>query len=85
VTEPTATLDLTVNEVILAFWRHAERHYRRADGTTTNELSEYKQVFKILRGLYGDTPAREFGPLALKAIRRRMIDLGWCRRLIRPC
>lgn len=32
--------DLTVNEVLLAFWEHAQRHYRRADGTPTNELSE---------------------------------------------
>src|SRR5262245_60226406 len=73
---------ITVDEIVLAFWRHAERHYRRADGTTTNELSEYKQVFRILRRLYGHAPARDFGPLALKAVRQEMVGAGWCRQLI---
>src|SRR5262249_20093207 len=27
---------LTVSELILAFWNHAEQHCRRPDGTTTN-------------------------------------------------
>src|SRR5262245_21184310 len=27
---------ITVNEVLLAFWRYALEHYRRADGTATN-------------------------------------------------
>lgn len=32
---PTAGAARTVAEVLLAFWRHAERHYRRPDGTPT--------------------------------------------------
>ncbi|MBY0512688.1 MAG: hypothetical protein K2P78_02105 [Gemmataceae bacterium] len=31
--------------------------------------------------LYGHAPAREFGPLALKAVRQRMIDHGLCHTL----
>ncbi len=27
---------MTVNEVLLGFLRHADAHYRRADGTPTN-------------------------------------------------
>src|SRR5262245_28277169 len=30
---PSPAPALTVNELILAFWRHAEQHYRRPDGT----------------------------------------------------
>src|SRR5262245_50241986 len=36
--------DLTVNEILLAFWRHAEQHYRRADGSPTNELAQFRQT-----------------------------------------
>ena len=74
--------DVTVNEVLLAFWRYAEHHYRRADGTSTNELPQFRQTFRLVRELYGHTPAGEFGPLALKALRQRMIDVGWSRKLI---
>lgn len=73
---------VSVNEVMLAFWKHAEQHYTREDGSQTNELTEYRQAFKILRELYGRTPATDFGPLALKAVRQRMIDNGNCRTTI---
>jgi hypothetical protein len=33
---------LTVNEIMLQFWTHAEQHYRRPDGTTTNELTDFR-------------------------------------------
>jgi len=73
---------VTVNEILLAFLDHAELYYRRADKTPTNEVSQFKQTFRPLRGLYGHTPAREFGPLALRSLQQRMIELGWARGLI---
>ena len=73
---------VSVNEILLAFWRHAERHYRRPDGTATNEVKEYKQTFKLVGELYGLTPAAEFGPLALKALRQAMVTKRWCRGLV---
>jgi integrase len=82
---PTVTEDVaavSVNEVLLAFLLHAERHYRRADGTTTNEFEEYKVVARYVRELYGETPAAAFGPLALKAVRQKFIDAGWRRGFI---
>ncbi len=74
-----ATAGLTVNELILAFWKHAEQHYRHADGRPTSELLSYKLSLRPLKELYGHTPAAEFGPLALKAVRQRMVDDGLCR------
>ena len=47
----------TVDEILLAFWKHAEKHYRGDDGTQTHEVAEYRQVFKPLRALYGSVPA----------------------------
>ncbi len=72
----------TVDHVVLAFWKHAEKHYRRPDGTRTQEISEYKQALRILRRLYGHTLAKDFGPLALKAVRAEMVKKKWARTLI---
>lgn len=72
----------TVDDIILAFWKHAERHYRRSDGSPTNELSEYHQTFRVLRRLYGPTAAKDFGPLSLKAVREAMIGADWCRGVV---
>jgi len=81
---PTAAADagVSVSEVLLAFLKHAEGHYRRADGSTTNEFDEYKLVSRHVRELYGDRPAADFGSLALKAIRQKFISAGWCRGFI---
>jgi integrase len=76
------TADVTVNEVLLAFLKHTEQHDRRADGTSTNELVEYRHTLRVVRALHGHIPAKEFGPLALKAVRQRMMDLGWCRPVV---
>jgi integrase len=73
---------VTVNEVMLGFLRHADAHYRRADGTLTGEVEQYRQTFVVLKGMFGRLPAAEFGPLALKALRQRMIEIGWTRKLV---
>src|SRR5262249_33992020 len=78
----TPTRGLTVNELLLAFWEHARRHYRRPDGTPTSEIHNYRLAIRVTRELYGRTPVREFGPLTLKAIRQRLIDARLCRRVI---
>jgi integrase len=69
-----ATPDLTVYELVARFLEHAKQHYRRPDGTTTSELSDYKLSLRPLCHLYGHTPARDFGPLALKAVRKLMVE-----------
>ena len=73
---------VSVNELLLAFLEHAEQHYRRADGTPTHEVDEYKLISRYVREVYGETPATEFGPLTLKAVRQKFIDVGWCRSLV---
>ena len=52
---------LTVNQVILAFWQHAETYYAK-DGKPTRELAHFRIALKWLRRVYGRTPASEFGP-----------------------
>jgi integrase len=73
---------LTVDQVLLAFWEHAQQHYRGPDGKPTTELDELRRSVVPLRKLYGHTPAAEFGPKALAAVRQEMIGAGWRRSLI---
>ncbi len=81
---PTAP-DLSVNEVILAFWRHAEQHYRHEDGNPTGETDNYREALHPLKALYGHTAARDFGPLALRAVREAMVKAGLSRGVVNAC
>jgi integrase len=72
----------SVGELILSFWGHAERHYRRPDGSPSSELNNFRLSFRPLRKLYEALPAAEFSPLKLKAVRQSMIDAGLNRRVI---
>jgi integrase len=65
---------ITLNELLLAFWRHAEQHYRHEDGTPTNELNNLRASLRPLKDLYGGLAVSEFSPLKLKALRQKMID-----------
>lgn len=49
------------------------------DGQPTAEPSNIRHVLRIVRRLYGTTPAKAFGPLALKAVRDEMVRAGNCR------
>ncbi len=73
--------DSVVVEIINAYRKFAEKYYRK-NGEVTREYGCIKEALKIVRELYGRTPANEFGPLALKAVRQRMIDNGWSRGYI---
>src|SRR4051812_10898520 len=76
--EGAAPADLSVNEVILAWWGHAERRY----GPGSRELENYRDSLRPLRQLYGTHPAAQFSPKCLKAVRAHMIALGWCRNVV---
>ena len=77
-TAKTSTGGLTVCEIVLAFLRHGDQHYRKA-GKLTDEVACIKSAVRPLVELYGDTDASDFGPLALKAVRQKMVDGGWTR------
>ncbi len=80
--QSVAKTDLTINELLIAFWRHAEQHYRLPSGEPTSELRDYKYTLKPLKALYGHTPANQFGPMALKAVRAAMIKAELCRNVV---
>lgn len=71
-----------VDELIVEYWNRRVLAYYVKDGRPTSERDNIRQALRFLRRLYGHTPARDFGPLALKAVRQSMIEAGRCRRLI---
>jgi integrase len=76
-----AAIDLTVDEVLLRYWAFAETYY----GKLSKQLDNVKLALRPLRQLYGSSPAAGFGPLALKAVRQRMVESGWCRNYVNHC
>lgn len=74
--EPEA--GLTINELVLAFMRHADGHYVK-NGKPTSEIHCMKSATRPLIDVYGFTAVDSFGPMMLKAVRQRYVDAGWVR------
>jgi integrase len=68
--------DLLVKELILGYHGHL--------AATSPEIADkVKQALRIVREMYGATPAARFGPIAFKAIRLKMIEAGLAITTIR--
>src|SRR5262249_14655203 len=74
--------DLSVAELVLAFWKFADQHYRHPDGRPNSEINDFRLSLRPLKELYGRTQATAFGPLALRAVRQKMVDSGLCRKVV---
>jgi hypothetical protein len=72
---PTAT---SVNEVILAYVKHAEQYY----ASNPKEVEKVKLSARPLRRLYGRSPAATFDSLALEAVQEAMIDDNLARSTV---
>ncbi|MEX2358926.1 MAG: hypothetical protein WEE51_11405 [Pirellulaceae bacterium] len=68
------SFDLTLTQVIARYRDFAFGYYSK-DGKPTKEYVEMRYSLRPMRELYGDTLARDFGPLKLKAVRQHMIDV----------
>jgi len=73
---------ITVKELVARFWVHAKGYYRTVTDGRVKELEQFRLAFRPLLALYAGTRAVQFGPRSLKAVRQRMIDMGWSRRYI---
>ena len=78
---PPGSGGITINELILRYWRHCESLYRK-NGRPTSELACVRSAMGPLKLLYGTKLAAEFGPLALKVVRQQFIDGGLCRNTV---
>jgi len=75
----TSPAEITVVELCARYIDFAKGYYRKKDGSQTTSATSVARDLKLLCGPYGRLPAIEFGPLALKAVRQRMIDEGQSR------
>ena len=73
--------NLTINEMIIVYWEHAQSYYVK-NGRPTGEIDNLRDAIRPLATLYGETRASQFGPLALEAVRTEMIKKGLCRTVI---
>lgn len=70
---PVQQSDRTIAEVMVAYLDHVAEYHRAPDGKPTTEARNIRIALRPLLALYAATPAANFGPLALKAVRERMI------------
>jgi hypothetical protein len=64
VTKPGADR-LTIAELSLGYYRYCERYYVK-NGRATNQVRMIRLSLRVLRRLYGGTPAKDFGPLSIR-------------------
>jgi integrase len=67
-----AESDLTLNELMLLYYKHAEVYYGKSAGPVSSELNEIKLALRALRP-FGAALANVFGPVALEKVRDAMI------------
>lgn len=72
----------TVRAIWERFEKHADAYYKRKDGRPTGEANNFRDAFRVPLALFGEIPAPEFRPTALKAVQRKMVTDGLCRNVI---
>lgn len=79
--EVPAARRLTINELVLRYYRFAKTYYVKR-GRLTDEIASLRAALRRLRALYGRTSAGEFGPRAFKAVREAMTQEKLSRKYI---
>jgi len=64
--------DVLLNELMARYMRFVQGYYVK-DGQPTSEQEAIRRALRPLKRLYGHTTAQNFGPLALKAVRREFV------------
>jgi integrase len=78
--ESPAAKDISVSELIAAYYRFCKTYYRK-DGKLTSEPDTVAQAMRFVKELYSRTLAKDFGPLALKAVQQAMIRHDITRKI----
>lgn len=67
--------EISVSELLDSYWQFVKGHYVK-HGLATDEQAGIRAALRPVLELYGETPAANFGPLALKAVREKMVERG---------
>jgi integrase len=65
--KPADVAQVSVAEILAAYWKRALKQYGRS------ELGCLSVVIRLLRQMFGSTPAADFGPNRLRLVRDQMI------------
>ncbi len=76
-----SSVGLTITEAIDHYRRHVQEYYVK-NGRPTSEQTCIRTAVGFIKRLYGSTPAAQFSPVALKAVRNHMIEAGHSRSTI---
>jgi integrase len=79
--EPGRAMGLSVSQLVDRYLGWARSYYLTVDGPSPG-LGPVQATAGLLKELYGDTSAAEFGPVPLKTVRLAMIERGLCRNVI---
>ncbi len=71
---PVPADEVTVLEVADAYSTYADSFYVDRSGNPSEEVGRIRITLRDVVDLYGDVPAVQFGPNALRAVRKRWID-----------
>lgn len=83
---PATAVGITVAELVDRYDVAAQIKYSRSKpNIAKTTLAKIKRVLGLVVGLYGPTPAAEFGPVKLAAVRAEMVKLKWSRGYINKC
>ncbi len=80
--QPPPADALTWCELAARYLRYAAGYYRAPDGSESRTVKTIKCALASLLPLYGDQSVESFGPLALKAVRNRIIETGKARKTV---
>lgn len=69
----------TVNELLLSYLQASKAHHGQAG---KKEHDHMRAVVKAMKATHGGTHLCDFGPIALKEVRRAMIESDWSRQHI---
>jgi integrase len=69
---------LTVGQLVVAYLKHVDAEYVK-DGRPTSEPRTVRTALAPAHDVYELTPAADFGPAALKAVREKYVAAGWKR------
>ena len=78
---PPPGAECSLCELMAAYLVFAKGYYVK-EGKETREFGSISEALREVRKRYENATMSKFGPRALKAVREKMVELGWSRKYI---
>ncbi|MCK4341806.1 MAG: hypothetical protein KAY37_08800 [Phycisphaerae bacterium] len=74
--------ELSISELVLAYWRYTSVRYVHENGKPRKELAAIRAALRPVKRLFGSIRVEDFGPRALIAVQRELVQNGYCRTIV---